>query len=120
MVNIIELPGEANPLTAESLIATLAAGVGSSQHHRTASTQQLDTWSTQPFYYDGLAVGTILRQKVLKLVPNEIVIACLCRPFPTDRCSYTSNQPHQERSRQVLAKGKQKVWELLELYSISY
>ena len=56
MADAIELPGEANPLTAESLIANLSAGVGASQQLRQVATQQLETWSTQPFYYDGLAV----------------------------------------------------------------
>ena len=58
MASVIELPGEANPLTAEGLVANLAAGVSTSQTHRHSATQQLDTWSTQPFYYDGLAVRT--------------------------------------------------------------
>lgn len=58
MDSSIELPGEAAPLSGQNLISTLSAGVGSSQQHRQSATQQLDTWSNQPFYYDGLAVGS--------------------------------------------------------------
>jgi hypothetical protein len=59
MDNPIELPGEANPLTAQGLMTTLAAGVGASTQHRNSATQQLETWSEEKYFYEGLAVCTM-------------------------------------------------------------
>jgi hypothetical protein len=57
MANAIELPGEANPLTAQNLFNALAAAASSTQQQVRIGTQQLQNWEKQNGFYLLLQVG---------------------------------------------------------------
>jgi hypothetical protein len=56
MVNVIEVPGEANPLTAQNLFNSLAAAASSVQQQVQIGTQQLQHWEKQDGFYPLLQV----------------------------------------------------------------
>ncbi|KAI9673582.1 MAG: hypothetical protein M1817_002218 [Caeruleum heppii] len=55
----IELPPEANPLTAQLLYQALHSAASTNQHQIQSSTQQLQRWETQPGYYTLLQASDI-------------------------------------------------------------
>ncbi|KAL8705384.1 MAG: hypothetical protein Q9201_001503 [Fulgogasparrea decipioides] len=50
----IEVPGEANPLSTQTLYRTLTAASSTDPHQITTGTQQLQYWEKQPGYYSAL------------------------------------------------------------------
>jgi hypothetical protein len=56
MVNAIEVPGEANPLTAQNLFNSLAAAASSVQQQVQIGAQQLQHWEKQDGFYPLLQV----------------------------------------------------------------
>lgn len=50
----IEVPGEANPLSIQTLFHTLAAASSSDPQQIKSGTQQLQNWERQPGYYSSL------------------------------------------------------------------
>ncbi|OJJ47682.1 hypothetical protein ASPZODRAFT_63665 [Penicilliopsis zonata CBS 506.65] len=54
MAHVVELPGEANPLTSHNVLSALVLAASSSQHQVQTGTQQLQNWETQPGYYSSL------------------------------------------------------------------
>lgn len=53
----IEVPGEANPLSLETLCRTLQSATGSDHAQRQAAGQQLAAWEHTPGYYSSLQVS---------------------------------------------------------------
>lgn len=56
MVIAIEVPGEANPLTAQNLFNSLAAAASAVQQQVQIGTQQLQHWEKQDGFYPLLQV----------------------------------------------------------------
>lgn len=56
----IEAPGEANPLTSQTILKTLLAATSSDQHQIQTGTQQLQTWEKTSGYYSTLQVCSII------------------------------------------------------------
>jgi hypothetical protein len=57
MANVIELPGEANPLTAQNLFNALVSAASSTQQQVHIGTQQLQHWEKQNGFYPLLQVS---------------------------------------------------------------
>lgn len=57
MNDVVEVPGEANPLTAQNLLNSLAAAASSVQQQVQIGTQQLQHWEKQIGFYPLLQVG---------------------------------------------------------------
>lgn len=57
----IEVPGEANPLTLETLCRTLQSATGNDHAQRQTAGQQLAAWEQTPGYYSSLQVSRLLR-----------------------------------------------------------
>lgn len=55
----IEVPGEANPLSLETLCRALQAATSNDFAQRQAGGQQLASWEQTPGYYSSLQVGTL-------------------------------------------------------------
>lgn len=55
----IEVPGEANPLTLQSLAQALQSATSSDFAQRQTAGQQLTTWELHPGYYSSLQVGLL-------------------------------------------------------------
>ncbi|KAF5015607.1 hypothetical protein F66182_13004, partial [Fusarium sp. NRRL 66182] len=51
MNDVVEVPGEANPLTAQNLFNSLAAAASSVQQQVQIGTQQLQHWEKQVGFY---------------------------------------------------------------------
>jgi hypothetical protein len=56
MENVVELPGEANPLTLQNLFNALVAAASSTQHQVQIGTQQLQNWEKRERFYSLLQV----------------------------------------------------------------
>lgn len=56
---VIELPGHANPLTADNLYRTLISGSSVDQQQLKSSALQLQNWEKQPGYYSLLQVDFV-------------------------------------------------------------
>lgn len=50
----IEVPGDANPLTLQSLYQTLQSATSTDYAQRQTAGQQLTSWELQPGYYSSL------------------------------------------------------------------
>jgi hypothetical protein len=53
----IEVPGDANPLSLQSLYQTLQSATSHEYAQRQAAGNQLTSWELQPGYYSSLQVG---------------------------------------------------------------
>ncbi|ODH45246.1 hypothetical protein ACO22_00242 [Paracoccidioides brasiliensis] len=51
MASVVELPGEANPLTRQNIFNTLVNAAGNTQQQVVAGGQQLQNWEKQPNYF---------------------------------------------------------------------
>lgn len=56
MAPMIELPGEANPLTLQNVYNTLVSAASSTQQQVQTGTQQLQNWEKEANYYSLLQV----------------------------------------------------------------
>lgn len=63
----IEVPGEANPLSLETLCHALQAATSNDFAQRQTAGQQLTSWEQTPGYYSSLQVGRHLHPHM----PNE-------------------------------------------------
>lgn len=65
MVQVIEVPGEANPLTPQNVLNALVLAASSTQQQVQTGTQQLQNWEKQGMYYPYLQVFPFLLTAVL-------------------------------------------------------
>ena len=56
MAQVIELPGEANPLSLQNVQNAIALAASSTQQRIQTGTQQLQNWEKQEMYYTFLQV----------------------------------------------------------------
>lgn len=96
MANAIELPGEANPLTAQNLFNALASAASSTQQQVRIGTQQLQNWEKLDGFYLLLQVGGL---PCLCAALLTICQGSLSRPHPSLRDSLSFRYTAEEWSR---------------------
>ncbi len=65
MNGAIELSGEANPLTIQTLYQALTSASSNDQQQVKTGAQQLQNWEKQPGFYSSLQVGATIERKCL-------------------------------------------------------
>lgn len=69
MTQVVELPGEANPMDLQNVLNALVLAASSTQQQVQTGTQQLQNWEKQEKYYTFLQVLALL-------IPNPYICAC--------------------------------------------
>lgn len=98
----IEVPGDANPLSLQSLYQTLQSATSTDYAQRQTAGQQLTSWELQPGYYSSLQVSLTSITASLFTDADQLLgrlsrqITCLRSSIP---CDYST----QEWYRSILA-----------------
>lgn len=70
MTQVVELPGEANPMDLQNVLNALVLAASSTQQQVQTGAQQLQNWEKQEKYYTFLQVLALL-------IPNSYKCACV-------------------------------------------
>lgn len=106
---VIEVPGEANPLTEGILYHVLRSAASSDQNQVQTGTKQLQQWETKRGYYPLLQVSSSPSTTFAQTMTANNFTGCLSRQIPPLRSPLPRNHPAQERHRQVLAEDGDQV-----------